>query len=86
MPERFEQLFRKQLIQKVSKLKEFFKICLLLIHDIDVFVELTALVEETRDELRLDRILHHVGKRLKTGHELRMTVQIGDYDMDYMDT
>ena len=25
-----------------------------------------------------------MGKRLKIGHELRMTTQIGDYDMDYI--
>ena len=25
-----------------------------------------------------------MGKKFKTGSELRMTVQIGDYDMDYI--
>ena len=51
MPEGFEQLIRKKPMKKVSKLKEFFKICLALINDKDVVVELTTLIEETRDDL-----------------------------------
>ena len=84
IPERLEQLFQKQPIGKVSKLKEFFKSFLSLIHDKYVVVELTTLVEETQDEMRPDIRVCHVGKILKTGRGLRMTVQIGDYDMDYI--
>ena len=29
-------------------------------------------------------MVNHIGKRLKIGFELRMTAQIGDYDMDYI--
>ena len=46
--------------------------------------KLTTLIEETSEDLRTKNIFNHVGKRLKTGHELRMTTQIGDYDMDYI--
>ena len=51
MSEIFDQLFRKQLERKVSKLKEFFKICLSLIHDKDVVTKLTSLTEETQKVL-----------------------------------
>ena len=51
MPERFEQLIRRSPMKKVSKLKEFFKSCLALINDKDVVAELTALIEETLDDL-----------------------------------
>ena len=82
--ERFEQLFKKQPTEKVSKLKYFFKIFLSLIRNKDVVAKLTTLVEETQEELQIDRILHPVIKRLKSGRKLRMIVEIGDYDMDYI--
>ena len=47
MLERFEQFLRNQPLKKVSKLKEFFKSCLALIHDKDAVTELTTLIEET---------------------------------------
>ena len=31
-----------------------------------------------------ERRVNQIGKILKTGHELRMTTQIGDYDMGYI--
>ena len=34
--------------------------------------------------MQLDRRVNHMGKILKTGCELRMIAQIGDYDMDYI--
>ena len=45
---------------------------------------MTALIEGTREELRPDRRVYHVGKMSKIGREMRMTTQIGDYDMDYI--
>ena len=51
MPEIFDQLFRKQLTINFSKLKYFFKSFLLLIHDKDDVTELTALIEETLEEM-----------------------------------
>ena len=50
MPERFEQLIRKPPMKKVSKLKYFFKSCLVLINDKDVVAELTTLIEEILDD------------------------------------
>ena len=44
MAERIEKLLRKQPMKKVSKIKEFFKSCLALIHDKDVVVELKSLI------------------------------------------
>ena len=51
MPKRFEELIRKTPMEKVSKLKEFFKIFLALINDKDVVVELTSIIEETPEDL-----------------------------------
>ena len=70
MPEIFEQILMKQPMKKVSKLKYFFKICLVLIHDRDVVTELTNLIEETPKYLRPEKRVNHIGKRLKIGHEL----------------
>ena len=71
-------------MKKVNKLKYFFKICLALIHDKDAVAEMTSLIEERTDDLRPDKRVNHIGKKLKTCQELRMTAQIGDYDMDYI--
>ena len=73
MLERFDQLFRKEPVEKVSKLKEFFKSCLELIQDKDIVVEFIALIEEPQEEVLLERRVNHIGKRLKTGREMRMT-------------
>ena len=32
--------------------------------------------------MKFSLMVNHIGKRLKIGQELRMTTQIGDYDMD----
>ena len=84
MPERFQQIFRKQAPRKVSKLKPVLSSCLALLHDKDVIAELQALIEETPVESQPERTVKHVKKKFKTGHELRLTVQIGHYDMDYI--
>ena len=73
MPERFDQILRNQPMRKASKLKDFFKSCLELIHDKYVVAKLTTLIEETPEELQPERRVNHVGKRLKNGRELRMT-------------
>ena len=83
-PERLEQLFQKHIQKKVSKLKSFLSSCLVLIHDKDFIAELQALIEETPLELQPERRVNHVRNKFKTGRELRMTVHIGDYDMDYI--
>ena len=73
MTERFEPLITNKPMKKVSNLKEFFKSCLALINDKDVVTELTALIEETTDDLQPEKRFNHIGKRLKTGRELQMT-------------
>ena len=55
-----------------------------IIQDKDVIVELQALIEETPKEMQPGRKVSHVKKNFKTGCELRMNTQIGDYDMDYI--
>ena len=71
-------------MRRVGKLKEFFKSCLALIHDRYVVTELTTLIEENPKDLRLEKRDIHVEKRLRTSHKMRMTMQIGDYDMYYI--
>ena len=47
MPESFDQILRNKPTRKVSKLQDFFKSCLALIHDKDGVAELSTLKEET---------------------------------------
>ena len=42
------------------------------------------MIEEIPVEVRPENKVNQVWNKFKTGHELRMTVQIGDYDMDYI--
>ena len=84
MQEQFQQIFQKKNPQKVSKFKSFLSSCLLLIQDKDTIAELQALIEETPVEPQIGNKVNQVSKKFKTGCELRMTVQIGDYDMDYI--
>ena len=42
------------------------------------------MIEEIPIEPRPEKKVNQVRKKFKTGHELRMTAQIGDYDMDYI--
>ena len=73
IPVIFDQLLQNQPTGKFNKIKEFFKSFLSLIQDKDVVVALTSLIEEPQEEVRPDRRVNHVGKRLKIGRELRMT-------------
>ena len=84
MPERFQQIFQKKTPQKVSKLKSFLSSCLVLIQDLDAITELQSLIEETPVDPQLEKKVNQVNKKFKTLHELRMTAQIEDYDMDYI--
>ena len=47
-------------------------------------VELSSLVEEPQLSVRPKIKFNHIGKIPKTGRELRMNAQIGDYDMDFI--
>ena len=84
MPERFYHIFQKKVPHKVSKLKSFLSSLLALIQDKDAITELQALIEETPVESQPRRKVNHVKKKFKMRHELRMTVQIEDYNMDYI--
>ena len=57
-------------MKNVSKSKEFLKICLALIHDKDVVTKLETLIEETPEDLRPEKRVNHIGKKLKTRREL----------------
>ena len=84
MLEIFEQLIKRPPTKKVSKLKDFFKSCLALIYDKDVVIELTALIEDNTEHLRPEKRVNQIRSKRKIDRELRMTTQIGDYDMDYI--
>ena len=84
MPECFQQLFENQIPKNVSKLKSYMSSCLALIQYKDDITELQALIEDTPKELQPRRKVNHVKKKFKTGRELRVIAQIGDYDMDYI--
>ena len=70
MPKIFEQLIRRPPTKKVSKLKEFLKSCLELIHEKYVIVELTTLIEDNTRYLRPKRRVNQVGSKCKTGQDL----------------
>ena len=68
--EKFDLLLRKQSARNISKLKEFFKFFLLLIHDRYVVTGLTTVIEESQKEIQQERGVNHVEKSSNTGHEL----------------
>ena len=84
MPERFQHIFQKKVPQKVSKLKSLLSSCLALIQDKYAIKELQELIKETLVEPQPKKRVNQVEKKFKTGHELRMSTHIGDYDMDYI--
>ena len=49
-----------------------------------VVTELTYLIEEPQEEVQQENRVNNIGKILKTSRELRMTAEIGDYEMDYI--
>ena len=52
--------------------------------DKDAIAELQAMKEEIYVESQPQKKVNQVQKNCKIGHELRLTAQIGDYDMDYI--
>ena len=46
--------------------------------------ELQAMIGEIPVALQHEKKVNQVWKKYKTGRELRMTAQIGDYNMDYI--
>ena len=88
MPERFQKILEQQstnkTVEKVSKLKPFLSSFLTLIKDKEALAKLEALVEALSGEGPPPKKVNNIKTRLKTGCKLRMTTQIGDYDMDYI--
>ena len=70
MPEIFEQLVRRPSTKKVSKLKDFFKSFLALIHEKYVVSELTALIEDNTEYLHPKRTFNQIRRKWKTSQEM----------------
>ena len=56
----------------------------MLIQDKDVIAKLQEIIDEILVVTHIDKKVNQVRRKCKTSHELRMNVQIGDYDMDYI--
>ena len=55
-----------------------------LVKDEDALVELSSIIEEPEKDLQQEKNVNHIHKIRKTGQELHMNAQIGDYDMDFI--
>ena len=84
MPEQFQHLLQKKYSTEVSKLRHLLSICLMLVQDKDVIAELQAIIDEIPVVSHIEKKVNQVRQKCKTGHELRINVQIGDYDMEYI--
>ena len=84
MPEQFQHLLQKKASPEVSKPRPLLSSRLMLIQDKDAIAELKAMIDEIPVEPQIKKKVNHVWRKCKTGHELRMNAQIGDYDMDYI--
>ena len=84
MPKRFQHLLQKKASTKVSKLRPLLSSCLMLIEDKDSIAELQAIIDEIPIVPHIEKKVNQVRRKCKTGRELRMNAQIGDYDMDYI--
>ena len=88
MPETFHKIFEQlnmdKIADKVSKLKPFLSSCLALIKDKEALSEMEALLETLPEGDPPPKKVNNIKTKLKTGSKLRMTAQIGDYDMDYI--
>ena len=56
----------------------------MLIQDKYAIAELQAIIDKIPIELQIVKKVNQVWRKYKTGCELRMNAQIGDYDMDYI--
>ena len=56
----------------------------MLIQDKDAIAELQEIIDQIPVVPHIDKKVNQVRWKCKTGHELRMNAQIGDYDMDYI--
>ena len=56
----------------------------MLIQDKYAITELQEIIDNIPVELQTEKKVNQVRRKCKTSHELRMNVQIGDYDMVYI--
>ena len=84
MPELFQHLLQKKASPKVSKLRPLLSSSLMVIQYKDAIAELEEIIDEIPVEPQIEKKFNQVRWKCKTGHELRMNAQIGDYDMDYI--
>ena len=57
---------------------------LMLIQDKYAIAELHTIIDKIPVVPHIEKKVNQVRRKCKTGHELRINVQIGDYDMEYI--
>ena len=62
----YMKISRAKILRSLVSLHNFSKFFLAIINHKDVVAELTALIEETTNDLGLEKRVNHIGKRLKT--------------------
>jgi len=66
-------------------LKSFLKSCLDLLKDEKAIKELQNILDQPDKEPQLIEItVNHLQKRIRTGREMRLSAQIGNYDMNFI--
>ena len=84
MSKRFQHLLQKKASTEVSKLRPLLSICLMILQDKYSIEELQAIIDEIPAVPHIEKKVNQVRRKCKTGRELRMNTQIGDYDMNYI--
>ena len=80
MPFAFDPSIEAGPSRKHGTLQQFFESCLLLARDPEALIEIEKLLYH-RDKALKDSAVNSLQKR-KTGKEMRMNIQIGDYEVD----
>ena len=80
MPFAFDPFVETRPSRQHGTLRKFFKSCLSLVTDLNTLVELETLLHHL-DKTRKDSAVNSLQKR-KTFKEMRMNIQIGDYEVD----
>ena len=80
MPSAFDSSLEVGPSWQYGTLQQFFESCLSLARDLDALVEIKKLLHRPDRELQ-DFAVNSLQKK-KTGKEMRMNIQIGDYEVD----
>ena len=80
MPSAFDPSVEAGPSRQLSTLQQFFDICLSLPRDTEALVDLEKLLYH-QDKTLKDFVVNSLQKR-KTSKEMRMNIQIGDYEVD----